>query len=67
MSATEKQTKHRSQSATERQLCNPTVKSKVEVVTTASALISNFGEDSSSLDIGKGPILHGGEKIKKKA
>lgn len=38
--------------------------SKVEVVTAASALIGNFGENSSSLDIRKGPILHGGDKIK---
>lgn len=40
------------------------MKSQVEVVTAASALISNFGEDPSSLDVGKCPILHGGDKIK---
>lgn len=42
------------------------MKSQVEVVTTASTLISNFGEDPSSLDVGKCPILHDGNKIRRK-
>lgn len=66
MRATEEHTKQILLSATESRVCNSVDESKVKVVTAASALISNFGEDSSSLDIGKGPILHGGDKIKQK-
>lgn len=36
----------------------------IEELTTASTFISDFGKDSTSLDIREGPVLHNTEEIK---
>lgn len=42
----------------------PNTQVNIEAVTTASTFISDFGEDSTSLDIRKCPVLQNREEIK---
>ncbi len=39
----------------------PNTQVNIEALTTASTFISDFGEDSTSLDIREGPVLHNSE------